>query len=36
MAEELETSQSEEMQLVIFDLAGEAYGVAIQAVLEII
>ena len=36
MAEELETSQSEEMQLVIFDLAGEAYGVVIQAVLEII
>ena len=37
MAEERETSHSEEeMQLVIFDLAGEAYGVAIQAVLEII
>ena len=36
MAAERETSQSEEMQLVIFDLAGEAYGVVIQAVLEII
>ena len=36
MTDEPETSQSEEMQLVIFDLAGEAYGLAIQAVLEII
>ena len=36
MTDEPETSQSEEMQLVIFDLAGEAYGVVIQAVLEII
>ena len=36
MAEDQVTNQSEEMQLVIFDLAGEPYGVFIQAVLEII
>ncbi len=36
MAEERNTQSQDEKQLVIFDLAGEAYGVLIQAVLEII